>query len=1488
MTRTEIIELYTATFNRAADADGVAYWVTHVAANGKGATIRDMITAVKTQPDVNPENLNIFTNKVSASDYTAQTMETVAAGATVSFVSPGNPTGALTVTSDPATVITANTAVVAIATTQDAAKTITYTIAADATSVTEGSTVTFTVTASAAKSVTATTLNYQIAGVAVAGGTAAPLTDFATSVGTLTIAAGATTGTITLTPTDDLTAEGYEGFNVAILDSSYTTVATSSNVVILDGTAAGTTYALTTGVDTVPGTASNDTITGTQLTLSALDNINGGAGTDTMTITSSAAATAITVPTTATIANVETANITSTAAATANTTAWTGLTTLNVTSVGGSTVTAATTTDITATETTQAATAVAIEGGKDLVITASGVTTGTTTIGATTQNTGTVIVNSGVSAVVDNVQGAIAVTGGTTVSVTTTTGSTVNKDYTQSAVTVTGTNSSNTGDVNTTDVTVIQQAAATKSATVVGKINGVVTIADANAASLTAAGTITTVSLTNYANSTIDSGALAAVSLSGTAGTLGITAGALTTATVNTLGINAVGLSGTNAITVDADYTTLNIDNSTTASTIANITATGATTVNVSGDKLLTLTDNTFAAATAINVTNTAGATFGTTAIGTGVTFTGGAGAETATFGATTKAITTGAGDDVLTVTASALGTGGSIDAGDGTDTLTMTATLATAADASTVFAGTISNFERLSVTGMTAETINLANLDAINYVTVAGTVANAAAIGNALTGITVNTSANTTALGVVLTTPAGLADSITFATESTTTGVVHTALTLDGFETIAFTTDDSANKTVTTTATTGVEHAITTLTAANAKTITVAGDAGLTIGTFTATTVTSFDASGVTAPTSGTSDVSYTTGALAAASAITGGAGNDTLNAAAALAAVTMNGGAGNDTLTGSSTIGSTINGDAGNDTLTGGSAVDTINGGDGNDTINGNGGDDVITGGAGDDTIDGGSGTDSIDGGAGDDTIVTSSGTDTIDGGDGTDILQISSSLRSDISTLTVTNVETLDMNSIASTMTVDQYNWFTTVTNAAAATLTTAGTLALNTSIVGVQLANGTNTVTASTTAADYAVTGGTGNDTFNIDGATFTAADSFAGGTGVDTLNITGNTELTDAFFDDASFAAVDRVNLSNTTEDVTWVITAGETTATNAFTLDGESLTTGVLSVDARLEDAAITIIGGSANDVIVTGTLGDTISTGAGDDTITIAATTDANDDVIDGGTGTDTLAIIDEAGTTASHTFATDANLQNVENITFQTDDNIAINLSGQTEAFNVTSAAKADTAGTLTYTGSAGVDTLTLTAAHVSTSTITGGLGADIITLGAAGAAETIVMTTGGAIDVDQVTNFATGEDFINIDLSDLNALVGTMQLSDNSGVLATDATPILTLTDLAVGGDYGAAAAQITSIATGTAYTESTLATAIAAGTSGGMTAGDAFLVLYDNTADSYLAYVTAGTTSTDGNALGTVTVTNILQLTGLADNGDLVVADFSIIT
>ena len=87
---------------------------------------------------------------------------------------------------------------------------------------------------------------------------------------------------------------------------------------------------------------------------------------------------------------------------------------------------------------------------------------------------------------------------------------------------------------------------------------------------------------------------------------------------------------------------------------------------------LLTLINNAPAATKYVS-TNTGGVTI-SAALGNAMTFTGG---RVRTAFPNTKAITTGAGNDTVTLSGAMLGTGGSVDAGDGTDTLVMAANAA-------------------------------------------------------------------------------------------------------------------------------------------------------------------------------------------------------------------------------------------------------------------------------------------------------------------------------------------------------------------------------------------------------------------------------------------------------------------------------------------------------------------------------------------------------------------------------------------------------------------------------------------------------------------------------------------------------------------------------------------------------------------------------------------------------------------------------------------
>lgn len=186
-----------------------------------------------------------------------------------------------------------------------------YSVAPAGITVTEGTGLTFTVTA--ALPVTAdTTFTFNVTGDANNGtlGTAGA-TDFTSVTGTVTIAAGSSTGTFTITPTNDNTVEGLEGFKVTLFDSGLTVVTTSRVVAIQDGIS-NQTLTLASTADSLSGGAGNDTFVASFVgdnasgsTLGAGDILTGGDGTDTLQLSLSGTATTGQTITAVTITGVE-------------------------------------------------------------------------------------------------------------------------------------------------------------------------------------------------------------------------------------------------------------------------------------------------------------------------------------------------------------------------------------------------------------------------------------------------------------------------------------------------------------------------------------------------------------------------------------------------------------------------------------------------------------------------------------------------------------------------------------------------------------------------------------------------------------------------------------------------------------------------------------------------------------------------------------------------------------------------------------------------------------------------------------------------------------------------------------------------------------------------------------------------------------------------------------------------------------------------------
>ncbi len=775
---------------------------------------------------------------------------------------------------------------------------------------------------------------------AVRSGSSIVLTDAAGS--SVTIPVSTTSQTITFADGARALVYNTASGNVELGSQAVTTTATTVTAGSGGGSStAGQTFTLTTGIDSgakFTGGAGNDTFEATNSTLTALDNLDGGAGSDTLNVSDigASAATFANV----TVANIETLNLTSIAGlnngAIDTTSGFTGLTAANIVLAAPAanqsvTVAAATAADVRVS--TQAANNITVLGGSTVAVTAGLQTTGTVSVGsAVAAPTGAVTVNAtGNYTDGSNVAlGAIAVVGGSSVSVTQSAGLTAaevaaavedasNFTVTQSAVTVTGT-------ASTTSVSVAQTAAqdevdATASDGVIGIVNGAVTVNDVNRASATKAGTIATVSLENFGAATVNSGALTTLNLKGTGTSVDAsTLGALTTAANSTLALNVAGLTTSGSVSVDSDISTINLASATAASKIATLSAGGLTTLNISGDAGLTVTTLTASKLTAINSTSSGAVTISST-LGTAVAYTGGAGVDTISLGATAAAISTGAGNDVVTMSGD-VSTGGSVNAGDGDDTLKLTAALAQSLSATSAFEANISNFERVEIGLAAANTaVNSNNLDDINYFLTNGDGGFTIAINNVESGVTLVAKAagsSTTTLALENVGTADVANITLTNAAATTFGTID----LSGFETVNLTATESG------TLTTGVIDTQTVaITDADATSITAAGNAGLAL-TFTGTKLTSLDASAMSR-----GGISLTTGALASAATLTGGAGADSINASSATKAVTLSGNAGNDTLVGSAKA-DVINGGAGTDVITGGLGADTIDGGDGNDT--------------------------------------------------------------------------------------------------------------------------------------------------------------------------------------------------------------------------------------------------------------------------------------------------------------------------------------------------------------------------------------------------------------------------------------------------------------------------------------------------------------------------------------------------------------------------
>lgn len=158
-----------------------------------------------------------------------------------------------------------------------------------------------------------------------------------------------------------------------------------------------------------------------------------------------------------------------------------------------------------------------------------------------------------------------------------------------------------------------------------------------------------------------------------------------------------------------------------------------------------------------------------------------------------------------------------------------------------------------------------------------------------------------------------------------------------------------------------------------------------------------------------------------------------------------------------------------------------------------------------------------------------------------------------------------------------------------------------------------------------------------------------------------------------------------------------------------------------------------------------------------------------------------------------------------------------------------------------------------------------------------------------------VDTVANFTVASDVLQADRSELVGSVTNLNIAGDgaTAIGATIAASAAVFTSVTGAYDLGTDATTTIVVASyATAFTTSTLATALSSGGNLALTANGAwsgtesFLCLYDDNANTYLAVVTPGATL-DNAALASASVTNLIQLTGITDATTVTNADFQLV-
>lgn len=920
-----------------------------------------------------------------------------------------------------------------------------YTLTAVAADVEEGSPVTFTLTLDKAPTETVTVAYNTVADTATTA-------DYTSVAGTVTFAAGQTTAFVTVATVDDKLIEQTESLKLNVTGTQLKAAATGTARItdaLDNATPPVTIQPLTTSIDTVNGTAGNDTINAPVAsgsdTFSALDIVDGGAGTDTFNLITTGAISAAG----ATVSNVEIANVISSAAITAaDVSGWTGLQTLNVISGAAiSGVKASATTDV---NVASGLAGVSVDGGKNVTITNG--TAGSIAVGATTAAAGNVTATNnfttgtvglkGTGALTATAKdGAIAFTNGTSVSANTVDAVAL-ATRTANVAAQTAANTANTAALADSDTSGLAKVVAATKVTTLSTLATAIAAATNVSANQATALSIQAATKTAYAASGITLAEKVAIDAAFKTGLVTSAAAARTAAqAVLTPLQTAAATASTAAIAADVTH-----DNAVAAALTAAaavVTADGAKAALVDGVTVTATTNTALTSATVIgNYGSTNTITDGSTAHNTLTTVTlENAAATTATGLAIANVSATGMTDNVTVTNTTA----------SHTETFTLSGvTAGTYQDSNATTVNVVSNGSATNVlTGLSATLATKVNLSGAAGLTFGTTTFDAAAVIDASASSGTNTislllgqkytggsgvdivTATTTATAQAVTVDggAGTADRLILAdTSGINFGTATAAAKYLNFEILQTDISADISKFTGSTFTSIIMAGTTTLDALNATqaaNIKVINNAVPTLNITGAATVGQLDTVRLTIDDDSTTVNTITLGtpvltgvetlnlvatdnvsiaALTSATALTNvtatGAGtvsitsgvtpmnvNSVFDASAVNSAVTLN-------FALATGNGVSLKAGNGNNTLTGTDVAtkgNSIVSGNGNSNITGGQADDVITAGNGNNTIDAAAGANTITVGNGDNTIaVTGSiSANTITAGNGINVI-------------------------------------------------------------------------------------------------------------------------------------------------------------------------------------------------------------------------------------------------------------------------------------------------------------------------------------------------------------------------------------------------------------------------------------------------------------------------------------------------------------------